>query len=145
MVRTETCGGYKRIKIKKPGQRLRLSFLKRSCVMKKIEAYIKEHRLDEVIDRLHVIEGLTGVSIHEIKGFGRTRGHDEPVRIVDNTINWIPHVKLEIFCCEEIKDRVIQAIVEGAHTGLRADGKIYVSPVEDAVRISTKEKGEVAI
>jgi nitrogen regulatory protein PII len=66
--------------------------------MKKIEAYIKTHRLDEVIERLLVIDGLTGVSIHDIKGFGRSRGHDEPIRIVDNTINWTPHVKVEIFC-----------------------------------------------
>lgn len=113
--------------------------------MKKIEAYIKTHRLDEVIERLHVIDNLTGVSVHEIKGFGRTRGKDEPVRIVDNTINWVPHVKLEIFCTDELKEQVIDAIVDGAHTGLRADGKIYVSPVEDAVRISTKERGKVAI
>lgn len=113
--------------------------------MKKIEAYIKTHRLNEVIERLHIIEGLTGVSIHEIKGFGRTRGQDEPVRIVDNAINWIPHVKIEIFCSEEIKDHVIDAIMEGAHTGLRADGKIYISSVEDAIRISTKERGKTAI
>ena len=113
--------------------------------MKKIEAYIKTPRLDEVIERLHVIDNLTGVSVHEIKGFGRTRGKDEPVRIVDNTINWVPHVKLEVFCSDELKDQVIDAIVEGAHTGLRADGKIYVSPVEDAVRISTRERGEIAI
>jgi nitrogen regulatory protein PII len=113
--------------------------------MKKIEAYIKTHRLNEVIERLHVIEGLTGVSVHDIKGFGRTRGDDEPVRIVDNSINWVPHVKLEVFCTDEHKDLVINAIMEGAHTGLRADGKIYISPVEDAIRISTKERGKTAI
>ena len=113
--------------------------------MKRIEAYIKLHRLDEVIGRLHVIDGLTGVSIHEIKGFGRGRGHDESVRIVDNTINWIPHVKLEIYCSNEILEAVIDAILEGAHTGLRGDGKIYVSSVEDAIRISSKEKGKAAI
>ena len=113
--------------------------------MKKIEAYIKTHRLNEVIERLHAIEGLTGVSIHDIKGFGRTRGNDEPVRIVDNSFNWVPHVKLEIFCTDELANTVVDAIIEGAHTGLRADGKIYVSPVEDAVRISTKERGEAAV
>jgi nitrogen regulatory protein P-II 1 len=113
--------------------------------MKKIEAYIKTHRLNEVIERLHAIDGLTGVSIHNIKGFGRTRGQDEPVRIVDNTINWVPHVKIEIFCLEGLKDQVINAIMEGAHTGLRADGKIYISSIEDAIRISTKESGKVAI
>ena len=113
--------------------------------MKKIEAYIKSHRLTDVVEQLHTIEGLTGVSVHEIKGFGRTRGEDEPVRIVDNTVNWVPHVKLEIFCLDEVASSVIDAILEGAHTGLRADGKIYVSPVEDAVRISTREHGRKAI
>jgi nitrogen regulatory protein PII len=113
--------------------------------MRKIEAYIKSHRLTEVVERLHGIEGLTGVSVHEIKGFGRTRGEDEPVRIVDNLISWVPHVKLEIFCRVDLAETVIEAIHQGAHTGLRADGKIYVSPVEDAVRISTGERGPAAI
>ena len=112
--------------------------------MKKIEAYIKSHRLDDVIGRLHVIDGLTGVSTHEIKGFGRGRGH-EPVRITDSTINWVPHVKLEVFCLDELKQAVLDAIIEGAHTGLRGDGKIYVSSVEDAVRISTRESGDIAV
>lgn len=113
--------------------------------MKKVEAYIKEHRLHEVIERLHVIEGLTGVSIHEIRGFGRTRGSDEPVRIVDNAVNWVPHVKLEIFCADALVERVVGAIEQAAHTGLRADGKVYVSPVDEAVRISTGERGEQAV
>ena len=113
--------------------------------MKKIEAYIKSHRLTEVVERLHMIGGLTGLSVYDIKGFGRTRGEDEPVRIVDNTINWVPHVKLEIFCLDGLADEVIRAILEGAHTGLRADGKIYVTPVTDAVRISTGDRGEAAV
>ena len=113
--------------------------------MKKIEAYIKAHRLQEVIERLHVIDGLTGVSIHEIKGYGRIRGEDEPVRIVDTAINDVAHVKIEIFCLTEIADQVIDAIIQGAHTGLRSDGKIYVTPVEEAIRISTDERGESAV
>ena len=113
--------------------------------MKRIEAYIKSHRLDDVIGHLHVIGGLTGVSIHEIKGFGRGRGHDKSVRIVDTAINWIPHVKLEVFCSNEILEVVIDAILEGAHTGLRGDGKIYVSQIERAMRISTGERGEKAV
>jgi len=113
--------------------------------VKKIEAYIKSHRLDEVIGRLHVIDGLSGMSIHEIKGFGRGRGHTDSVRIIDSTINWVPHVKLEIFCTKKLERTVIDAVIEGAHTGLRGDGKIYVSSIEDAVRISTKERGESAI
>ena len=113
--------------------------------MKKIEAYIKSHRLNEVIEQLHQIEGLTGVSVYEIKGFGRTRGKDEPVRIVDNTINWIPHVKIEIICTEALQEKIIETIQSAAHTGLRADGKIYISPVEDAIRISNGERGEKAV
>ncbi|MBN2106863.1 MAG: P-II family nitrogen regulator [Deltaproteobacteria bacterium] len=113
--------------------------------MRKIEAYIKAHRLQEVVEHLHEIEGLTGVSIHDIQGFGRIRGQDEPVRIVDNAINWIPHVKIEIFCTTATKDRVVAAIMKGAHTGLRGDGKIYVSSVEEAIRISTGDRGESAV
>ena len=113
--------------------------------MKKVEAYFKSHRLIEVVEELHTIEGLTGVSVHDIKGFGRTRENGEHVRIVDNTIDWEPHVKMEIFCLDELVEAVIAAILKGAHTGLRADGKIYVSPVEGAVRISTGDRGKPAI
>ena len=113
--------------------------------MKKIEAYVKSHRLIEVVEELHTIEGLTGVSIHEIKGFGRTRDDGAHVRIVDNTVNWEPHTKIEIFCLDDLAETVIAAILKGAHTGLRADGKIYISPVEDAIRISTGERGERAV
>jgi len=114
--------------------------------MKKVEAYIKSHRLNEVVEHLHEVEGLTGLTIHEIQGFGRVHAEaDQPVRIVDNTINWQPHVKLEVFCQDGLVNAVVEGIAGGAHTGLRADGKIYVSPVEDAIRISTGERGESAV
>lgn len=113
--------------------------------MKRIDAYIKRQRLTEVIEHLHQIDGLTGVSVFDIHGFGRSRGEDEPIHIVDNSVRWVPHAKLEIVCRDESVERVIDAIQQGAHTGLRADGKIYVSPVEDAVRISTGERGEDAV
>ena len=113
--------------------------------MKKIEAYIKSQRLIEVIEDLHEIEGLTGVSVFDIRGFGRTRGENEPVRIVDNAITWVPHVKLEIVCGDDLVETVVEAVQRGAHTGLRADGKIYISTVEDAIRISTGERGETAV
>lgn len=113
--------------------------------MKKIEAYVKTHQVDQVIGRLHEIDGLTGVSTCDIKGFGRVRGHNEPVRIADNTETWVPHVKLEVFCRDDVSQPVVAAILEGAHTGLRADGKIYISSVEEAVRISTRERGEGAV
>lgn len=113
--------------------------------MKKIEAYIKAQRVHDVIERLHVVDGLTGVSIHDIRGFGRTRGSHGPVRIVDNALNQVPHVKIEAFCSDAVTERVVGAIRDGAHTGLRADGKIYVSPVAEAIRISTGERGEAAV
>ncbi len=113
--------------------------------MKKIDAYIKKQRLNEVIEQLHMIERLTGVSVHELKGFGRSREEDMPVHIVDNIIDAIPSVKLEIVCLDLLVDTVVGAIQKGAHTGLRGDGKIYISNIEEAVRISTGERGEVAI
>ncbi|MBM3330327.1 P-II family nitrogen regulator [candidate division WOR-3 bacterium] len=113
--------------------------------MKKIEAYIKRQRLAAVIERLHGLAGLTGVSVFDIHGFGRSRGESEPVHIEDNGVRWVPHVKIEIVCRDELVEIVISAIQAGAHTGLRADGKVYVSPVEDAVRISTGERGETAV
>lgn len=113
--------------------------------MKKIEAYIKAMRLNEVIEKLHGLDGLTGVSVHDIRGFGRTRDPEGPVHIVDNTVKAEPHVKLEIICLDNLADEVIKTIQEAAHTGLRADGKIYVSEIKDAVRISTGERGEKAV
>jgi nitrogen regulatory protein PII len=113
--------------------------------MKKIEAYVKSRRLTEVIERLHLIDGLTGASVHAIRGFGRTRNAGGPVHIVDDTSEGVPHVKLEVFCCDALKEAVVEAVLDGGHTGLRADGKIYVSTVEEALRISTKERGEHAV
>ena len=113
--------------------------------MKEIKAYIKSDRQTSVIEELHKISGLTGVSVIEITGFGRSRGKNDPVRIVDNNINYVPHVKLEIICHDNLVEEVIKAIKKGAHTGLRADGKIYISSIDDAIRISTDERGEKAI
>ena len=113
--------------------------------MKKIEAYIKKQRLTGVIEDLHGIEGLTGVSVFDIRGFGRVRGLKEHVHIVDNEIRWVLHVKLETVCHDSLVEAVIAAIRKGAHTGLRADGKIYVSDVSDAIRISTGERGKAAV
>jgi len=113
--------------------------------VKRIDAYIKRQRLTAVIEQLHGQEGLSGVSVFDLHGFGRSRGRDEPVHIEDSGIRWVPHVKLEVVCRDELVESVVAAIQAGAHTGLRADGKIYISPVEDAVRISTGERGEVAV
>lgn len=113
--------------------------------MKEIKAYIKSQRLMPVIEELHKIKGLTGVSIHDIRGYGRTRNTSDQVQIVDTSINFVPHVKLEIICLDHLVDEIISAIEKGAHTGLRADGKIYISTVDEAFRISTGERGEIAV
>ncbi|MFO7652065.1 MAG: P-II family nitrogen regulator [bacterium] len=113
--------------------------------MKRIDAYIKRQRLGDVVAALHEIAGLTGVSLFDMHGFGRTRGRNEPVHIVDNAVRWVPHVKLEVVCRDELVEQVIAAVQSGARTGLRADGKVYVLPVEDALRISTGERGEAAV
>jgi nitrogen regulatory protein PII len=113
--------------------------------VKKIEAYIKSHRVDEVVDDLRAIEGLTGLSLYTIRGFGRQRDAGKSVHLDESTISGEPHVKLEVFCANLLTETVISAIQKGAHTGLRADGKIYVTEVADAVRISTGQRGEAAV
>ena len=105
--------------------------------MKKIEAFIKSHRLDELILTIQEIEGLKGLTVTEAKGFGRGRP--------DGSRNLRTSTKIEIFCADEMTDMVVAAIEKAAHTGLRSDGKIYVIPVEQTVRISTGERGENAV
>jgi nitrogen regulatory protein PII len=114
--------------------------------MKEVKAYVKTLKQAAVIEKLHKIEGLTGVTILSVKaGFGRERNEDGPLRIVDDTKDFVPHVKFEVICRDDLVEKVIKAIQGGAHTGLREDGKIYISPIEDAVRISTNERGENAV
>jgi nitrogen regulatory protein PII len=114
--------------------------------MKEVKAYVKTLKHAAVIEKLHKIEGLSGVTILPVQaGFGRERNEDAPLHIVDNTEYFVPHVKFEIICRDDLLEKVITAIQEGAHTGLREDGKIYISPIEDAVRISTNERGEDAV
>lgn len=113
--------------------------------MKEIKAYIKPHKLSEVTQALHKIHGLTGMSVSEIKGFGRDRVRKEDDNIVQDMVECVPHVKIEIVCHDILVEEVISAIQSGAHTGLRGDGKIYISNVEDAIRISTGKRGEEAV
>ena len=94
---------------------------------------------------LHQVEGLTGMSVTDVRGFGRGRAKGAPQRIVDDLVEYMPRVKLEIFCHDELVEQVIAAIEKTAHTGLRGDGKIYITPVETAVRISTGERDEAAV
>ena len=113
--------------------------------MKMILAFIKPHRLDDVIVALHAIEGLTGVSTSTIHGFGRDRTQSSSDGKTGVTLETSPHTKLEIVCRRELVSIVVEAIENAAHTGLRGDGKIYILPVEDAMRISTGERGKSAV
>lgn len=113
--------------------------------MKEIKAYIKPHKLSEVTLALHRVEGLTGMSVTYVRGFGRGRAKNAPHRITEDLVDFIPCVKIELICPDEMVDEIVSVIEKTAHTGLRGDGKIYVSDVETAVRISTGERGEKAV
>lgn len=113
--------------------------------MKEIKAYIKRHKLSAVTLALHQIEGLTGMTVLDARGFGRGRAKDSPDRTTEELVDFISCVRLEIVCQDDLVEQVVSTIQQAAHTGLRGDGKIYVSPIELAVRISTGERGEAAI
>jgi len=114
--------------------------------MKAIHAYFKASREERVKAILQKIDGLTGVTFFDVRqGYGRIRGEDQPMRINDDAEIFVPHVKLELFCHDDLVDQVVEAIANGAHTGLREDGKIYILPVDDAIRISTGDRGEGAV
>ena len=112
--------------------------------MKKIEAIIKPFKLDEVRESLSEI-GVTGLTVTEVKGFGRQKGHTELYRGAEYVVDFLPKVKLEIVVAESLLDRAMEAIVAAARTGKIGDGKIFVSNVEQVVRIRTGENGEAAI
>lgn len=112
--------------------------------MKKIEAIIKPFKLDEVRESLSEI-GVTGLTVTEVKGFGRQKGHTELYRGAEYVVDFLPKVKLEIVVAESLLDRAMEAIVNAARTGKIGDGKIFVSNVEQVVRIRTGETGEQAI
>jgi len=112
--------------------------------MKKIEAIIKPFKLDEVKDALNSIN-VTGMTISEVKGFGRQGGHKEVYRGAEYQVDFIPKVKLEIVSDDAIADQVIETVVKTACTGKIGDGKVFVLPVEQAIRIRTGESGKDAI
>jgi nitrogen regulatory protein P-II 1 len=112
--------------------------------MKKIEAIIKPFKLDEVKDELNKI-GVTGMTTSEVKGFGRQRGHNEIYRGAEYQVDFVPKIKIEIVVEESIAEQVVSAILNQANTGKIGDGKIFVLPVEQAIRIRTGEKGKDAI
>jgi nitrogen regulatory protein P-II 1 len=108
--------------------------------MKEITAYIKQHKLTEVTTALQRVKELRGVSIVDIKGFGRRKEKDDPHPMTDDLMNFAPYTKLEIFCKDELVDEIVSIIEKTAYTGLRGDGKIYVSDVQKAIKIG---KGEI--
>ena len=112
--------------------------------MKKIEAIIKPFKLDEVKDALNAI-GIQGMTVTEVKGFGRQKGHVELYRGAEYDISFIPKVKLELVVSDEMLEKVVTTIEEKAKTGKIGDGKIFVSSLEQVVRIRTGEKGDAAI
>ena len=112
--------------------------------MKKIEAVIKPFKLDEVKEALHEV-GLQGITVVEAKGFGRQKGHTELYRGAEYVVDFLPKVKLEVVCDDAVVERAVEAIVTAARTGRIGDGKIFVSQVEEVIRIRTGERGEDAI
>jgi nitrogen regulatory protein P-II 1 len=115
-----------------------------SQAMKKIEAIIKPFKLDEVKDALHEI-GLKGITVVEAKGFGRQKGHTELYRGAEYVVDFLPKVKIEVVIDDAFVERAIEAIQKAAHTGRIGDGKIFVTNVEEAIRIRTGERGSDAI
>ena len=112
--------------------------------MKKVEAIIKPFKLDEVKDALNLI-GINGMTVTEVKGFGRQKGHVEVYRGAEYQVNFIPKVKIEVVIPDSIIDKVIATITDKAKTGNIGDGKIFIYSLEDVIRIRTREKGEAAI
>ncbi|HLE08014.1 MAG TPA: P-II family nitrogen regulator [Thermodesulfobacteriota bacterium] len=112
--------------------------------MKKIEAIIKPFKIDEVKKALQEIN-VTGMTVSEVKGFGRQKGHTELYRGAEYTVDFLPKVKVEVVVTEEMAGRVVDAIMNAAKTGKIGDGKIFVSAIEDTVRIRTGERGEGAL
>ena len=113
-------------------------------VVKKIEAVIKPFKLDDVKEALHEV-GVTGITVTEAKGFGRQKGHTELYRGAEYVVDFLPKVKLEVVVEDGLAERVVEAIAQAAQTGRIGDGKIFVSSIEEAVRIRTGERGSDAI
>jgi nitrogen regulatory protein PII len=120
------------------------AWTQRTQAMKKVEAIIKPFKLEEVKDALGEI-GIEGMTITEVKGFGRQKGHTEIYRGSEYTVDFLPKIKIELVLPDNRLDAAVAAIVKTARTGKIGDGKVFVSKVEDAVRIRTEEKGDQAV
>jgi nitrogen regulatory protein PII len=112
--------------------------------MRKVEAIIKPFKLDEVKEALQAV-GIQGMTVSEVKGFGRQKGHTELYRGAEYVVDFLPKIKIEIACSEEMVDKVVQAIVQAANTGRIGDGKIFVYPLQEVIRIRTGESGPEAV
>jgi len=112
--------------------------------MKKVEAIIKPFKLDDVREGLSEI-GVTGLTVSEVKGFGRQKGHTELYRGAEYVVDFLPKIKLEIVLPAQQVEACVEAITKAAHTGRIGDGKIFVTPVEQVIRIRTGEEGESAV
>jgi nitrogen regulatory protein P-II 1 len=112
--------------------------------VRKIEAIIKPFKLDEVKEALHGI-GIQGMTVTEVKGFGRQKGHTELYRGAEYVVDFLPKIKLEIAVADDLVDKVVDAIVSAANTGRIGDGKIFVLPMQEVIRIRTGERGPEAL
>ena len=112
--------------------------------MKKIEAIIKPFKLDEVKDKLNDL-GIQGITVTEVKGFGRQKGHTELYRGAEYVVDFLPKIKMEIVIADTQVENVVNGIVKAAQTGRIGDGKIFITNIEEAVRVRTSERGEDAI
>ena len=112
--------------------------------MKKIEAVIQPFKLDEVKEALHEV-GIKGITVIEAKGFGRQKGHTELYRGAEYVVDFLPKVKIEVVIEDALLERAVEAIMQAAHTGRIGDGKIFVSTIDEAIRIRTGERGPEAV
>ncbi len=112
--------------------------------MKRIEAIIKPFKLDDVRDALARV-GMKGMTVDEVRGFGRQRGHTEIYRGSEYQIDLLPKVRIEVVVTDDQVEEIVQAIMEAAYTGEIGDGKIFILPVEDVIRIRTRERGDGAV
>src|SRR2546430_1881247 len=117
---------------------------KRECSMKKIEAIIKPFKLEDVKEALAGL-GVQGMTVSEVKGFGRQKGHTEIYRGSEYTVDFLPKIKIEVVLADSVASPAIEAIVKAAKTGKIGDGKVFVSSIENAIRIRTEETGEQAV
>lgn len=113
-------------------------------MMKKVEAVIKPFKLDDVKEAIEAI-GIQGITVSEVKGFGRQKGHTEIYRGAEYVVDFLPKVKLEVIVTEDRVSELIETIQKAAHTGRIGDGKIFVTPIDDVIRIRTGETGDAAI